>query len=535
MAFGRKLGLVLAFCLALQSPVWVRADLVILHTNDVHCGVAANLGYAKVAQYKKDLMKNPDDTVQLVDAGDAIQGEPLGSLTRGEAIIKIMNAAGYDFAVPGNHEFDYGMPRLLELAPQLQSGYYSCNLVNLRTGELVFPPYKIVTYDGGKKAAFVGVTTPQTLISSTPSYFQDCHGQFMYDFGEDASGKKLYERVQKAIDQAWKEGARTIILVTHLGQNGSLPVWTSEALAAHTQKVAAIIDGHSHEKYERLVKNCKGQPVLIAQTGTKFQSVGKLVIDDDGRVRGELVTQLEGTDPGTEAVVAREMAVVREALRQPVGTAPVDFVTDIQGQRRVRSGETNLADLAVDAIRYRLHTDIAVLNGGSFRAPLPAGIVTYESLYGVFPFSNQLVVCSVTGRQLLDALEMGASRYPQEYGGFLQVSGLTYRIDPDIPSSVVLDEKGRFVKVAGPRRVKDVKVNGKALELDEDYRVGGTAYVLRHGGDGQTSLQSGILLEDTGLSDVEALADYLRHQGETLAADYGNPAGQGRIIIGPQQ
>jgi len=243
--------------------------------------------------------------------------------------------------------------------------------------------------------------------------------------------------------------------------------------------------------------------------------------------------RLDGSDVATEAVVQCGMAVVRERLQQPVATSPVDFVTDIEGQRRVRNGETNLADLAVDAIRYRLHTDVALLNGGSFRAPLSAGVVTYESLYRVFPFSNQLVVCSVTGQQLLDALEMGASRYPQEFGGFLHVSGLTYRIDPMIPSSVVLDDKGRFVKVAGPRRVKDVKVNGKAIEADEDYRVGGTAYVLRNGGDGQTSLQGGILLEDTGLSDVDALADYLRQQEDTLAADYGNPAGQGRITLGP--
>ena len=475
MAFGRKYWLVLALCLALQGSGQVRADLVVLHTNDVHCGVENQLGYAQLAQYKKDLMKNPDDTVQLVDAGDAIQGEPLGSLTRGQAVIDIMNVAGYDFAIPGNHEFDYGVARLLELAPQLKGGYYSCNLVDLRTGKTVFPPYKIVTYDDGKKAAFIGVTTPQTLISSTPRYFQDDKGQFIYSFSEDATGQKLYEQVQKAIDQAWDEGARKIILVTHLGQNGSLPIWTSEALAAHTQKVAAIIDGHSHE--------------------------------------------------ATEAVVQREMAVVREQLQQPVATLPVDFVTDIEGQRRVRNGETNLADLAVDAIRYRLHTDVALLNGGSFRAPLSAGIVTYESLYRVFPFSNQLVVCSVTGQQLLDALEMGASRYPQEFGGFLQVSGLTYRI--------VLDDKGRFVKVAGPRRVKDVQVNGKAIEADEDYRVGGTTYVLCHGGDGQTSLQGGILLEDTGLSDVDALAEYLSHKGDTLAADYANSAGQRRITVGP--
>lgn len=210
MAFGRKYWLVLALCLALQGSGQVRADLVVLHTNDVHCGVENQLGYAQLAQYKKDLMKNPDDTVQLVDAGDAIQGEPLGSLTRGQAVIDIMNVTGYDFAIPGNHEFDYGVARLLELAPQLAGGYYSCNLVDLRTGKNVFPPYKMVAYDGGKKAAFIGVTTPQTLISSTPRYFQDDKGQFIYGFSEDATGQKLYEQVQKAIDQAWDEGARTI-------------------------------------------------------------------------------------------------------------------------------------------------------------------------------------------------------------------------------------------------------------------------------------------------------------------------------------
>lgn len=315
MAFGRKYWLALVLCLALHGSGQVRADLVVLHTNDVHCGVENQLGYAKVAQYKKDLMKNPDDTVQLVDAGDAIQGEPLGSLTRGQAIIDIMNVAGYDFAIPGNHEFDYGMARFLELAPQLNGGYYSCNLIDLRTGKPVFPPYKMVTYDGGKKAAFIGVTTPQTLISSTPRYFQDDKGQFIYGFSEDATGQKLYEQVQKAIDQAWDEGARTIILVTHLGQNGSLPVWTSEALAAHTQKVAAIIGGHSHERYERLVKNRKGQPVLIVQTGTKFQSVGKLVIDDYGHVRGELVTRLDGSDAADGSCRA-----ARDGCRP--GTAP---------------------------------------------------------------------------------------------------------------------------------------------------------------------------------------------------------------------
>lgn len=527
----KKPAVMLAVFAALSLPGAAFADLVVLHTNDVHCGVASNLGYAKVAQYKKDLMKNPNDTVELVDAGDAIQGEPIGSLTKGQAIIDIMNAAGYDFAIPGNHEFDYGMDRFLELSKELKSGYYSCNIFDLRTNQLVFPPYKIVEFDGGKKAAFIGVTTPQSLISSTPKYFQDANGQFIYGFCEDKDGTKLYEQVQKTIDQAWDEGARYIILVAHMGTDGSLPVWSSEALAKNTQKVTAIIDGHSHEMYEKVVPNKKGQPVLIAQTGTKLKTVGKLTIDDNGKVHGELVSNLTAEDPDTAAVVNKELAAVKEKLQQPAGNSEVDLVTDINGVRRVRNGETNLADFAVDAIKETLHTDIAILNGGGFRMPIAKGQITYETLNDVFPFSNDLVICSVTGQQLLDALEMGASRYPNEFGGFLQVSGLTYTVDNSIPSPVVLDDKGRFKQVVGARRVKDVKVNGKAIDPTQDYTVGSIAYVLRNEGDGMTMFKDAILLKDTGISDVAALGQYVTQLGGTIGSAYANPEGQGRITI----
>ena len=156
-------------------PLTAWAEVVVLHTNDIHCGVAQNLHIAQLAQYKHDLMKkNPN--VLLVDAGDAIQGEPLGSLTEGAAIIRIMNSVGYDFAIPGNHEYDFGMTRFLELAPQQKCGYYSCNFLDKRTGNPLLPSYKIFTLDG-KKIAFVGVTTPETLISSTPVFFHNDDGK----------------------------------------------------------------------------------------------------------------------------------------------------------------------------------------------------------------------------------------------------------------------------------------------------------------------------------------------------------------------
>ena len=412
-------------------PLTAWANVVVLHTNDVHCGVTQNLHIAQITQYKHDLMKeNPN--VLLVDAGDALQGEPLGSLTEGAAIIRIMNSVGYDFVIPGNHEYDFGMARFLELAPQQKCGYYSCNFLDKRTGKPVLPAYKIFTMDG-KKIAFVGVTTPETLVSSTPIFFQNDEGKFIYTFCEDEDGAKLYAHIQAAVDEARAEGAQFVILVGHLGTNGAIPVWSSGAVAAHTTGINAIIDGHSHEQYSRVDKNKNGEDVVVAQTGTKLAALGKLTIQDDGKITSELVRELPAPDPAVKAIVEEELAKVDEILGQPVGEAEIDFVTDIDGVRRVRCGETNLGDFVTDAIRATLHTDVALLNGGSFRAPIPKGTVTYKSLATTFPFSNTLVVRSVSGAQLLDALELGAMNYPEENGGFMHVSGLTYTIDARIP------------------------------------------------------------------------------------------------------
>ena len=261
-------------------PLTAWAEVVVLHTNDIHCGVAQNLHIAQLAQYKHDLMKkNPN--VLLVDAGDAIQGEPLGSLTEGAAIIRIMNSVGYDFAIPGNHEYDFGMTRFLELAPQQKCGYYSCNFLDKRTGNPLLPSYKIFTLDG-KKIAFVGVTTPETLISSTPVFFQNDEGKFIYTFCEDKDGTNLYAHIQAAVDEARAEGAQFVILVGHLGTNGAISAWSSGAVASHTTGINAIIDGHSHEQYSRVDKNKNGEDVIVAQTGTKLATVGKIVIHDDG-------------------------------------------------------------------------------------------------------------------------------------------------------------------------------------------------------------------------------------------------------------
>lgn len=510
-------------------PLTVSADAVILHTNDVHCGIVQNIHIAAVTQYKHDLQKeNPE--VILVDAGDALQGEPLGSISQGAAIIRIMNSADYDFAIPGNHEYDFGMDRFLELAPQLTCGYYSCNFIDKRTNKPVLNTHKLITLDG-KKIALIGVTTPETLISSTPKFFQDENGKFIYGFCEDEDGSKLYAQVQKTVDQARNEGAEYVVLVTHLGTNGAVPVWSSGSVAAHTSGINIIIDGHSHEQYTRIDKNKNGEDVLIEQTGTKLATVGKITIHDDGTISGELVKGLTALDPTVKQIADEELAKVNEQLAKPVGTATVDLVTDIDGERRVRNGETNIGDFIADALRSSVHADVALVNGGSFRAPIPTGTITYNTLSTTFPFTNTLVKRSVMGQQLLDALELGAAKYPEESGGFLHVSGLTYTIDARVPSSVESDAQGGFVRVAGEYRVKDVMVNGKPLDLTEDYTVVGTSYIMRNGGNGMTMFEGSPLLLDSSLSDVESIAAYIEEQGGTIGAGYENPTGEGRITI----
>ncbi len=189
-------------------------DIVILYTNDVHCGIDDHIGYDGLALYKRE-METLYDTVILVDAGDAIQGSPIGSLSKGAYVTEIMNAVGYDAAVTGNHEFDYGVSELMLRADELNCGYINANFTDKTTGELIFDPYKIIDA-GDKKVAFVGASTPETLSASTPTYFQNENCEYIYSFGEDGS---VYTLIQNAMDDARAEGADYVIVLGHLGES----------------------------------------------------------------------------------------------------------------------------------------------------------------------------------------------------------------------------------------------------------------------------------------------------------------------------
>ena len=527
----------LTLLVTLLIPVAVLAagkEIIILHTNDIHCGITDNLGIDKVSQYKKD-MKKQGHPVALVDAGDAIQGAPIGKLSAGESIVKIMNAVGYDFAIPGNHEFDYGMARFLELAPKQKCGYYSCNFVDVKTRKPILKPYKIIIL-GGKKIGFVGVTTPETLVTSTPKYFQDKNGKFIYSFCEDQTGEKVYKAVQRAVNNVRRDGAEYVFLVGHLGTDGSIPYWSSGAIAANTYNIDAIIDGHSHEQYipPHKVINKAGKEVLVSQTGTKLQSLGKMTIREDGSITSELVKGLKEADKKITKLVAKENKRFEPILNQPVGETFVELTGNDPktGQRRVRNGETNLGDFVADAYREVLDADIAMVNGGSIRNTIKKGVFTYNDLLEAFPFGNMCTVIEATGQQIVDALEVGASNYPGEHGAFMQVSGMTYAVDPSVPSGVVLDAKGNFVEVKGERRVKDVMINGKPIDLNGKYTIGGSTYVLKDGGNGLVMFKQSRLLKDGVMTDVDAIMEYVQnHLNAKIKDGYEDPYGLGRITI----
>ena len=511
-------------------------DIVILHTNDVHCGIEDGLTYAGVSAYAKEMeAQYGADRVTLVDAGDAVQGGPIGTLTQGEYLVDIMNQVGYDIFTPGNHEFDYQIPRLLELTELLDAQTISSNFVDLTTGESVFQPYTVLDY-GDVQVGYVGITTPESFTKSTPAYFQDENGNYIYGFCEGNNGQDLYDNVQASVDAARADGADYVVAVAHLGIEETSAPWRSTDVIANTTGIDVMIDGHSHSTIDgQQVANEEGEMVLLNQTGTKLSAVGKIVIDPDtGDITAELVTDYAGRDADTQAFVDGINAEFADVLNQVVAHSDVSLTTvdPTSGERIIRNLETNLGDLCADAYRTVLEADVGLVNGGGIRADIPAGDVTYGQIINVHPYSNQATSVRATGQQLLDALEMGARNNPGESGGFLQVSGMTYTIDTTIPSGVVTDDKGNFVRVDGEYRVKDVTVNGEPLDVNKTYVVASHDYMLLDGGDGMVMFQGDEVVKDRVMPDNQVLIQYIRDSlGGSVGADYAEPYGQGRITV----
>ncbi|WP_283114977.1 alpha/beta fold hydrolase [Intestinimonas timonensis] len=543
-----SLVLAAAMVMGLAAPALAAEEsengkIVILHTNDVHCGIdpvtdeetgaVTNVGYAGVAAYKAEMEEQYGaENVTLVDAGDAIQGGPIGTLSKGSYIVDIMNEVGYDFAIPGNHEFDYGMDNFLTLAKEkAEYTYLCCNFTDLE-GNAVLDAYKVVDY-GDVSVGYVGIDTPESFTKSTPTYFQDAEGNYIYSFSQGNEGADLYAAVQKAVDAAVADGADYVVALGHLGNEGSTDVWTSKSVIANTTGIDVFIDGHSHETYDETVQNKDGEDVVLAQTGTKLANIGKVVIDTKtGDITAELVSGYEKQDETVAAYVAGVNEEFAGVLQEVVAKSDVALTTldPATGERAVRNAETNLGDLCADAYRVLLGADIAFVNGGGIRADIAAGDITYEDIINVHPFGNEACLVETTGQDILDALEMGARLYPEENGGFLQVSGISYTIDASVPSSVVLSDEGEFVKVDGDYRVKDVMVGDEPLDVTKTYTLASHNYMLKSGGDGFVMFKDDTVLKDCVMIDNQVLINYIVDElGGVVSADYAEP--QGRITV----
>ncbi len=531
---------------ASPSPEAEKQDIVILYTSDIHCGIAKGFGYAGLEQIRS-YMIDQGNAVILVDNGDNIQGEAVGTMTKGEVPLELMNAMGYDVAIPGNHEFDYGTDTFLALTKQANFPYICCNFTC--RGEPVFEPY-LIRELGGRKVAFVGITTPTTLVSSNPDNFRDENGELVYGFTQDETGEAMYRCVQDAVDAARAEGAEYVIALAHLGNEQAASPWTYADVVTHTRGIDAFLDGHSHDTEQVLVKNLDGRQIPRSACGTKMACIGWCrIAADDGSVTAGIYTwnnsaavpDLLRLDNDMTVEVRRAMSKLNEALLKVVATSQVELTIndpiekDAEGEpiRMVRRAETNLGDLAADAFREEAGADIAVINGGALRDSIERGEITLGDLYSVFPFNNGLCMVEMTGQQILDALEWGARAVPGESGGFLQVSGLSYEVHSYIDTPCSADEESNCViDAGGERRVKNVLVGGEPIDPAKTYTVAGNNYMLRSAGDGFCMFKDTKLLLDQVKLDNQTLIDYISDTlGGTIGEAYDDPTGQGRITI----
>lgn len=514
-----------------DSLLSLEKNIVIIYENDVHCNVD---GYAKVSALKNELIQE-NNYVAVVSSGDYIQGSSLGAISQGEYIANLINLVDYDVLTLGNHEFDYKLSRLFELTSKIESPIVCSNFINLKENKLVFEPYKIISYEDFD-IAFIGVTTPSTISSSSPIQFMDDNGNYLYSF----SGDNLYKTVQKNIDKAKKDGAEFIILLSHLGTEGVLPQWSCQELVKNTYGIDVVLDGHSHSVIEKeLIKDKKNREVIISSTGTKFQNIGKLTLTNTGKVKTELISTdtYNNKDLKIENYIKQINDEYKKLGEIFIGESKVNLIThNSEGKRIIRNTETNLGDFCADAFRIVTNSDIGVINGGGIRAPLNSGKITFNDILNVFPWNNTVCVAEVSGQQLLDFLEFVYMSLPEENGSFQQVSGIQCVVNTKIPTSAVVDGNDVFVKVTGARRVSEVKIlnkeNNQYEEIDKNklYTLASHNYLLLDKGSGASMLNNSKIIVNDGMLDVELLEKYIKENlNGTITEEYLNE--QNRILI----
>lgn len=476
--------------------------LTIVHVNDVH-GLLKYDDYNKAIGFgrlkaKVEELRAQNPNLLFVNAGDTLHGEVDVNLSQGEIMVNMMNLMGFDVMTPGNHDFNYGYDRLLELKGMAKFPILGANIVKEADGTSDFDPYIIKEFENGLKVGIFGISTEETKFKSHPN---NTIGIEFKD-GIEVAKEVVAELKEKEVD--------LIVGLVHLGIDGTT-LTTSKAIAENVEGIDLIIDGHSHEELNETI----GETLLV-QSGSHLKNIGVVEIEIvDGKVNKEakLIDFESAKEIVPDEAIEAEIAKIAEINAPKKAEVVGKTLVDLNGERaNVRTGETTLGNLITDAMRTSTGADIAFTNGGGIRASIPAGDVTFGHIITSFPFTNTLAVIEVTGSELMAALEHGVDLYPEQAGHFPHVSGMTYKFDAD--------------KEVG-QRIVEVTVGGEPLDLEATYRVV-TNDFMAAGGDGYTMFEGKPFVAEGGLlSDV--LVDYIKELGEV------NPKVEGRITVVPAE
>ncbi len=486
-----------------------KKETIILFDNDVHCAVDI---YSHISALRDSLEKEGKN-VYTVSSGDFLSGGNMGNYFHGKFIVDIMNCARYDVITIGNHEFDFGIETLKNRMDSLHAKIVCCNFLDLRLDKQIFEGNTVLG-----DVAFIGVTTPTVLTSSSPKNFRDENMNYLYGFCSDS----ICKLVQRNVDEAKSKGARHIIILSHLG-NSLNPILTSTELIRKTNGIDAVLDGHEHNVIEcDTILNSDGKPVLLSSTGAYFKNIGILSIDSKGNIKTRLREKktIYLKDYRIDSIVVKGIENFNNmAANQIIGSTSFDLsIMNYSGSRRaVRSSETNLGDLIADAFRESTGADIGIINSGSIRNNINRGEITFNKIQAVCPFENHVSVIKVSGQSILDAIEMATMKAPKESGAFFQVAGISYEIDTRIETEVKRDSTGiLLVPENCRRRVRNVRVldrkDGiyKPLHSKKEYTVAGIEFILTDKGDG-ISFAGYKTVMTSATTDVQIIAEYIRN------------------------
>lgn len=518
----------------------LEGKLVVIHTNDTHGrdleGVYTT---AAVAQLKQDLTAAGAD-VLLLSAGDASQGTPLVNLSLGGTAIDFMNLAGYDAMATGNHEFDWGLENLQKLAQDAEFPILAANLTYTESGELVFGDSIVFTTDSGLKVGVFGLATPETATKAHPDKVKGV---------SFAAGQELYDVAQQQVDKLNAEGCDYIIALSHLGDSAESAPNRSVDLLDHVTGIDLMVDGHSHTTLPE--GDTSHGDTLRVSTGEYLNNIGVVVYDaaSDTETARLLSSTTEGDQTvldytGSDPDVLAAIEAVNAEVEQELGKVFAKTEVLLNGERDpgVRTEETNLGNFAADAILWSARqalgedkVDLALTNGGGIRASIPVGDISMKTMKTVFPFGNEVATVTVTGAELLEALEAATFCTPTAVGAFPQVSGVQFTIDTTVPyeNGEMYPNSTYYAPAKPGSRIKNVTVNGQPLDLNAEYVVATNDFTAA-GGDtygaflGKTPYNTGVALE-------QALVDYTATvlEGVITEKDYGKPAGRITVNTAP--